>query len=793
MNHILVIVESPAKCKKIESYLGQGYKCIASYGHLREIKDLTYIDTKNNFTPNYTIIDQSIKLKQIEILRKEIKNASEIILATDDDREGESIAWHICQLFDLSVETTKRIIFHEISEKAIQTAIQSPKHIQMDIVNAQKGRQILDLLVGFKVTPLLWENIAKNHKNSLSAGRCQTPALRIVYDNYLDINKDTKKQLYNITGYFTNHHITFELNKEMETKEDVIDFLNNTIHFDHYLTVSEPKQSFISQPQPLITSSLQQLCSNELHWSPKETMKHAQELYENGLITYMRTDSKIYSSDFIIQAKDYILRNFNDPKYLLVSIDQLSVKQKEKESKTKKEKEKEKDDLSQEAHEAIRPVDIFLKAEDIKEDINLKAKKLYTLIWSRSLESCMSPSIAYYINANIPAYSDLNFKCKMEETFFLGWKAVKESKSNKNTEQNSGYHYLNSLKQKIKVNYKKIVSNTVFKNNKLHLTEASLIHLLEEKGIGRPSTYSSLVDKIQERGYVSKENIPGKQIKCEEFTLVDNELTKTIVDREFGAEKNKLIIQPLGILVIEFLLSNCSELFEYGYTKQMESDLDLVANGNKKYWDICKICDNLLDKLTNGISTEKYKVKIDDRHSYIIGKHGPVIKQVINNKTTFLPVKKDIDIKRLEKGEYELQDLLEQSSNKTSILLGKYKGADLYLKEGKYGIYAQWNENNTSLKELGKMPLNKITLIDVLKVLEKEDILDPSAPVGLVRTISENISIRSGKFGDYIFYKNTNKKMKNPQFYKLKDFKGDYKNGDMFIIKQWIKGTYNIE
>ena len=785
MNKILVIVESPAKCKKIESYLGEGYKCIACYGHLREIKDLTFIDIKNNFTPNYTIIDQPIKLKQIEILRKEIEKATEVVLATDDDREGESIAWHICQLFNLSIETTKRIIFHEISEKAIQNAIVSPKHIQMNIVNAQKGRQVLDLLVGFKITPILWNNISKNYKNSLSAGRCQTPALRLVYDNYLDINKDTKKQLYNITGYFTKHNIPFELNKEMETEEEVLDFLENTVNFDHYLTVSSPKQSFTSQPQPLITSSLQQLCSNELHWSPKETMKYAQQLYESGLITYMRTDSKTYSSEFIIQAKDYILRNFNDPKYLL---EQLSLTN----TNTNTNK---KNDLSQEAHEAIRPVNIFLKMANIKEDIESNAKKLYNLIWTRTIESCMSPSVAYYINATITAYSELAFKYKCEETIFLGWKAV--TQSNKHTEKISSYHYLIALNQKlnkkIKIDYNKITSTVVLKNNKMHLTEASLVHLLEEKGIGRPSTYSSLVDKIQERGYVSKENIAGKQIKCKEFTLIDNELTENIVDKEFGAEKNKMVIQPLGILVIEFLLNKCNELFEYDYTKQMEYDLDLVANGNKKYYDICSVCNDCLDQFTNEISNEKYNIKIDDNHSYIIGKHGPVIKQVINNKTNFLSVKKDIDIKKLERCEYLLEDLLEHlpDINKNNIPLGKYKGADLYVKDGKYGLYAQWNENRKSLKDLGKMPLNKITFMDVLKVLEKDDTLDPSVPVGFVRNISENISIRSGKFGDYIFYKN--KKMKNPQFYKLKDFKGDYKKCDEFLIKQWIKGTYNIE
>jgi len=562
MNKILVIVESPSKCKKIESYLGSNYKCIACYGHLREIKGLNCIDIEHNFTPTYSVVDNSIKIKQIQVIQNEINKASEVILATDDDREGEAIAWHICQLFDLPVNKTKRIIFHEITESAIQRAISCPKIIDMNVVYAQQGRQILDLLVGFTITPILWESISKGHKNSLSAGRCQSPALRIVYDNYMEIKESLKTQIYNTIGYFTNHNIPFELSKQFEDERTMVDFLENSVNFDHFITVTPPKQSFISQPQPLITSSLQQLSSNELHWSPKETMKYAQQLYENGLITYMRTDSKTYNTEFIEQSKKYILQNYNDSKYILHNIDDLSLVKKSIHS--------------QEAHEAIRPISLSVKIDDINNaDIDTKAKKLYNLIWRRTLESCMSPCITYYINAQIPAYSDFIFKHKSEEIFFYGWKIVS---SNKNKEQNKIYNYLLALKQKnkLQVQYNKITSNIVMKNTKSHLTEAMLVQLLEEKGIGRPSTYSSLVDKIQERGYVTKENISGQFIKCTDFTLEGDELTELSSSREFGSEKNKLVIQPLGILVIEFLINHFNSLFNYEYTKNMENELDIV-------------------------------------------------------------------------------------------------------------------------------------------------------------------------------------------------------------------------
>jgi DNA topoisomerase-1 len=780
MSKILVIVESPSKCKKIESYLGSNYKCIACYGHFREIKGLNCIDVSNNFHPTYSTVDNPIKIKQLALLQKEINNSYEVILATDDDREGEAIAWHICQLFNLSVEKTKRIIFHEITETAIQRAIVSPKNIDMNIVNAQQGRQILDLLVGFTITPLLWDYISKGHKNSLSAGRCQTPALRIVYDNYIEIKENCKNHLYNTIGYFTTHNIPFELSKQFEDEGQMVDFLENTVNHDHYITVTSPKQSFISQPQPLITSSLLQHSSNELHWSPKETMKYAQQLYEHGLITYMRTDSKVYSTEFIEQSKKYILQNYNDSKYILHNIDDLSAL-------------KNKSVHSQEAHEAIRPISLSVTHEDIVDLLDSKSKKLYKLIWTRTLESCMSPCITYYINAQISAYGNLAFKHKSEDIFFYGWKLV----SNKNKEQNKIYNYLLALKQKNKIEYNKIVSNITIKNMKSHLTEAMLVHLLEEKGIGRPSTYSSLVDKIQERGYVVKENVPGQLIKCLDFTLEGDELTEVTNSREFGSEKNKLIIQPLGILVIEYLIANFNSLFNYEYTKKMEDELDTVSNGRCEYYNICNSCYQELSSLTSLTVKEKYNIKIDENHFYIVGKYGPVIKKVLDNTTCFLPVKKDIDIKKLESGLYSLSDLLEVTNNDSSssslnnITIGKYQGEDLHLKNGKYGVYVQWGINKVSLKELSKTPFDKITLIDVLKYLEKDDILNTNKPAGLVRNVSPNISIRSGQFGDYIFYK-TNK-MKKPQFLKLKDFKGDYRKCNDSIIKQWMKDNYNIE
>jgi DNA topoisomerase-1 len=788
-NNILVIVESPAKCSKIESYLGNDYKCIASYGHLRKLSNLNQIDLNNNFETEYSIIDEPLKIKQIEKIKKEIANCKEVILATDDDREGESIAWHICMLFDLNIKTTKRIIFHEITSKAIKDAILNPRFLNIDIINAQKTRQIVDLLVGFTISPILWNCFVKNNKNSLSAGRCQSVALRIIYDNYNEIKNNTCLFYYNTIGYFTNKNIPFELSCAFEKEEDLINFYNNSLEFQHVFNISEIKQSHTNPPLPLITSTLQQLASNELHISPKVTMKYAQQLYENGLITYMRTDNKNYSSEFLKDMSTFILKEYNNDKYIGSMINSNS--------NISENNIIDKSNVG-EAHEAIRPVNINIKFDKIDSNLKIeeKAKKLYHLIWKRTIESCMSNSISNYVNAEITAYNSL-YKYKSEQIVFLGWKIVDNKQDKDKDIVNPIYSYLLGLKKGIILDYKTIISKISIKNQILHYTEAKLVQILEEMGIGRPSTFSSLVDKIQERKYVVKENIKGKIIKCKEFILEGEELTETIVEKEFGNEKNKLVIQPLGITVIEFLIKNFDLLFNYEYTKNMELELDIISKGGKLYVDTCEKC---YKELTNSVKDldlnnnhKKFEIKIDENNSYIIGKNGPVIKQIENNKTVFKSVKKEIDINKLKNGEYKLEDLLESDVDKNKNIneLGCYQGKPLYLKKGKYGLYIEWGTNKRSMKEFGNRPIENITYVDIIKILEKDNLLDHNKPIGLLRELTKDLSIRSGKYGDYIMFKST--KMLKPAFYKLNEFKGDYLNCEKNIINEWITKTYHID
>ena len=793
----LVIVESPAKCKKIEEYLGPGYKCVASYGHLRELPSLKNIDINNNFNPTYTIIDNAIKKKQIEFLRKEIKNADDVILASDDDREGEAIAWHICQLFKLDITKTKRIVFHEITEPSLQAAIKAPTFINMDTVNAQQARQILDLLVGFKVSPMLWKFISspKGKEFSLSAGRCQTPALRLVYDNEQDIKRAEERKVYNVTGYFTNSNLAFDLSPQgkFESEDSTTDFLDGSADFSHVYTCSQPVKVYKKQPEPFTTSTLQQTASNELHYAPKETMRICQALYEGGYITYMRTDSKTYSQEFINLTKEYIIRNY-EAKYINENIDNLitgTSKPEVLKKKSKKAESKEvKDNLRQEAHEAIRPTNISLF--ELPETLDSKERRMYKLIWENTLESCMSPASFYSITASISAFQNMKFTYTSELIDFPGWKIVSKKYVNEIKLENKEYQYLQQIKQNSVIPYKKICAKVTIKGSKQHYTEARLVQLLEEKGIGRPSTFSSLIDKIQERGYVKKEDIKGKEIVCKDYELENGEIFEVETKREFGNEKSKLVIQPLGIIVMEFIDKHFSDLFNYDYTKKMEDELDKISKGNTIWYNLCDTCNKQIDVLVNGLKDEtKIEVKIDENNTYLVGKYGPVIKCVeeVDGKEeiTFKPIKKDMDIHKIENGDYNIEEIVDTTNKiKRQYILGQHDGKDVILKKGKFGLYISWGENSKNLKEFGNRPIENITFDEVKKYLDEGS--------NLIREVSCSISIRKGAKGDYIFYKSA--KMKKPQFFDLKNFyadvKEDYKICNITILKSWINDKYKI-
>ena len=827
MSFTLVIVESPAKCQKIEKFLGAGYRVMGSFGHITHLSNLKQIDFANNYHPNFEISES--KQAQVNKLRAAIHKATEVILATDDDREGEAIAWHICQVFKLDVKQTKRIIFHEITERAIKNAMANPTIINMDLVYAQQGRQILDLIVGFKITPLLWKYIMSNTKNTLSAGRCQTPALRLVYDNYREILESPGTLNFNTKCYATKNNIEFALNHNHSSHKEITCFLELSKTYQHILSREKERESKKNPPQPFTTSALQQAANNTMHISPKETMALAQKLYEGGYITYMRTDSRVYSEDFVNQVCEYITNLYNDS-YINPDKDKITqalnreenssaivettdenVKGKgkgkgkgkeksgegEKEKKSKKSKKDEKsgeNNLAQEAHEAIRPTNIQIEKLPEDEDVfTAKHRRLYRLIWTNTLESLMAAAIYKQFTTKITAPQDYFYKYSCELNIFPGWKAVQ------GVEEDKYYTYLKTVKEGPIV-LKKVASRQSLKDMKSHYTEAKLVQLLEQRGIGRPSTFSSLIDKIQERDYVKRQNVEGKKLEIIDYTLMDGVINEEKGEKEFGNEKNKLVITQTGIFVIEFLIENFDRLFEYGYTKLMEDDLDKIAHGGKKYYELCDECNQFIEELCNKKSlklletnsggsetVEKIRIAIDNKHTYLIGKNGPTIKYTKEDGTAgFYGVKKDIDIEKLKRGEYKLEEVMEARDDNNK-LLGQHKNKDVYLKCGKFGYYLEWDEVKKSLKTVKiNVPVKNIELEDAINILEAAE----KAKNGLIRKIDDSLAIRNGQYGDYIFYKTD--KMKRPQFLKLNGFDDDYKTCGLQNLRGWIKEKYQI-
>tara|TARA_B100000902_G_scaffold397102_1_gene459906 strand:+ start:6236 stop:8593 length:2358 start_codon:yes stop_codon:yes gene_type:complete len=785
MTYTLLIVESPAKCAKIEKYLGPGYKCLASFGHICELNGLGSIDVKNNFEPKFSIMDS--KRQQISKLRSAIAQASDVMLAADDDREGEAIAWHICQVFNLPISTTKRIIFHEITKPALTKAVKEAGLINMNTVYAQQARQILDVLVGYNISPILWQKISQNTKTGLSAGRCQTPALRLIYENQQAIDAAPGRKVYNTTGYFTKKNLPFVLNHNHDEEDEMAKFLEDSAEHDHVYTCSEPRKAIKKQPTPFTTSTLQQAASNELRISPKETMRLCQTLYEEGYITYMRTDSTTYSKEFLDESKKFIEKTYGDT-YVRGDLETLSerneasngvgvgVSKKGASSKKRAATKKVADTNAQEAHEAIRPTDITVIEAD--EGVGARECKLYLLIRRNTLESCMAQATYRTVTATLTAPDEYEYRYTSEQVVFPGWKIVAGYEK-----VSPDYAFLQAIKKGSVLDYKNIVAKVTLKDLKTHYSEARLVQLLEHNGIGRPSTFSSLVDKIQERNYVKKENVKGKKVKCVDFELTDTELLESETEREFGNEKGKLVLQPLGTLVIEFLIDHFDTMFQYEYTKNMEAMLDVIAKGEKVWHELCGECLKEIEILSEGLIEERITIPIDESHTYMVAKYGPVIKCNKGGKTTFKKVKEDIDLNKLRAGEYKISEIVDETTNKCDDL-GKHKGSSVILKNGQYGPYVEWGSTKHSVK-LDKC-IDEITLIDVIPLLTEKN------GKSIVREIDDYTSIRTSKYGDYVYHKKPS--WKKPRFIKLQDFvtehgENSYKTCELSLLREWLKSA----
>lgn len=741
----LIIVESPSKCKKIESYLGSQYCCISSKGHIRNIKGLSSIDSLNEYETKYSIMDE--KKTHVDWMKTVIDqfDKAKIYLATDDDREGEAIAWHICEVFQLPVETTLRIKFHEVTEPAIKRSICNPTILDMNKVNAQKARQILDMIVGYKISPMLWKYIYRDKENSLSAGRCQTPALRLVYENEEEIQNMVIEQKYQIKGSFYPKKIEFHLNKPLNTEKEVYQFLEESKYHNHCLTVKPHREHVKMPPKPFNTSLLLQVASNCLHMNPKETMHICQELYQEGHITYMRTESQKYSNVFLEEATEYIYRMYEEN--LGENLENLDTSN---------------------PHEAIRITHIEI--ESVKMD-NSRANTLYKLIRKNTIESCMTAAMYTHVPLVLSAPMNYNYTHTIELPVALGWKKIE-----KESHENLLLYILSHLYENIKYNH--IKSEISIHGKRSHYTEASLIKKLEDTGIGRPSTFATIVETIIERGYVVKKDVIGQMIQTNEMSLIEGEIEINETTKYIGNEKGKLVIQPIGIIVSEFLTNHYSSLFDYEYTKKMEQRLDEISFNSESWSKICKECENEIDGCSS-LKKPTYKLKDNDNYDIVYEKYGFVLRKTLENgKYEYENIRTDIDIHKIRSGNYSLEEIIQRDAQLIHI-----DDAPALIKSGPYGKYLQFENENVSFKtlHLDETETDESTIIK--SFVEKED-------NSLIRKLNDELSIRNGKYGAYIYYKT--KDMKKPKFYNLNAFKESYRFCKEETIFAWIKEKYNI-
>ena len=543
----LVIVESPAKAKKIGGYLGSDYTVMASVGHIRSIatkvpKGQKAIDTDNNFETIYVV--DSEKTKVVKELKSAVKNAETVWLASDEDREGEAIAWHLCQVLGLDPATTNRITYHEITKSAIQEAIKNPRHIDMNLVHAQQARQILDRLVGFELSPVVWRKVP----GGKSAGRVQSPAVRLLVEREREINAFKPTSTYKTTGNFSlnNHEFKASLDTEFDTAEAATNFLNNIAKSD--FTVSEVKQTTGARKPlpPFTTSTLQQDANSKLSFSASATMSIAQKLYQSGFITYMRTDSVNLSGQAIAQASEYIKATYGDNYHQVRNFQTKTAG-------------------AQEAHEAIRPTD--LARESVPGDE--RTKKLYSLIRNRTLATQMADAKINRTSADIIISDhDKKFVAKGEVVAFDGFLKVYGSSKDE---------LLPDLITGDKLEFKSITARQTFSRPPARYTEGSLVKKLEELEIGRPSTYATILSNIQTRGYVKKGESEGEERDAIEITLDKSGVNQRTVTEKTGATKGKLIPTDSGMVVSDFLVDYFNDIVDYDFTANVEKELDDIA------------------------------------------------------------------------------------------------------------------------------------------------------------------------------------------------------------------------
>lgn len=742
MQKNLVIVESPAKAKTIEKFLGNNYKVMSSYGHIRDLKkkDLG-IDIENNFTPQYEI--SADKQKVVDELKKASKQAETVWLASDEDREGEAIAWHLYQALGLKKDKTKRIAFHEITKNAILNAIENPRDIDVNLVDAQQARRVLDRIVGFELSPILWKKV----KPSLSAGRVQSVAVRLIVEREREIQNFKTEASYRVIALFTKkengntYQIKTELSKRLKSKEEALKFLDSLKKANFTIEDIETKPVKKSPAAPFTTSTLQQEASRKLGFPVSMTMSVAQKLYESGKITYMRTDSVHLSVLAINTAKEEITSSYGKE---YVKTRQFATKSKG----------------AQEAHEAIRPT--YMSEHTVSG--TAQEKKLYELIWKRTIASQMADAELErtIVTVDISNTKDLKFTAEGEVLKFPGFLNVYLEDTDDEDAENES-NLLPQVNKGDSLSMNETTATERFTQRPPRYSEASLVRKLEELGIGRPSTYAPTISTIQNREYVEKSNLEGTERQYNVLTLKGDKIADVEKSEITGADKNKLIPTDIGVVVNDFLSEYFPDIMDYNFTANVEKEFDQIADGDENWTAVIKKFYTFFHPTVEDAENRQTDHKVGERIlgtdpktgkqvSVKIGRYGPMVQigtQDDEDKPQFSGLQKNQSITTIT-----LEEALKLFQLPRNI--GEFEGAEVSIGSGRFGPYAKHKGIFVSLPK-GADPYT-ISLEETEQLILAKRLKDSQR---LIKTFDEEpeLQILNGRFGPYISFKKENYKI----------------------------------
>lgn len=733
MHENLVIVESPAKAKTIEKFLGKDYKVMSSFGHIRDLKKKTLSINEKTMEPDYEIPEEKRKL--VSELKKQVKEAQRVWLASDEDREGEAISWHLCEVLGLDKDNTNRIVFHEITPNAILDAIEHPRHLDMNLVNAQQARRVLDRLVGFKLSPVLWRKV----KPALSAGRVQSVAVRLIVEREREIQAFVSEPYYRVSAVFTvpqaEGHIAevkAELDKRFATREEAVAFLERC-RKAQFTVGSVSKKPLKRMPAPpFTTSTLQQEAARKLGYTVTQTMMVAQHLYENGRITYMRTDSVNLSKLALAASRDAITQ--------LWGAEYSHTRNFHTHSKG-----------AQEAHEAIRPT--YITEQTIEGTV--QERRLYDLIWKRTVASQMAESEIEktVVTIDIDGQEE-KFIADGEVVTFDGFLKVYHESTDDENQDNEGSNTLPALSAGDLLERKTITSTEKYSQGPVRYTEASLVKKLEELGIGRPSTYAPTISTIQQREYVVKGDKAGEERQYVTDTLSANRIVSKTRTEVAGKEKGKLLPTDIGTVVNDFLMEHFPEIMDYNFTAKVENQFDQIAEGHEEWTSMMHNFDHDFEPTVRKVMNARSEHKAGERELGVdplshrpvfvkIGRFGPVVQigsadDEVKPRFAQLPSGKSIETITLD----EALELFRLPRN-----IGEYEGDIVTIGSGRFGPYVQHGGKYVSLpKEMDPMT---VTLADAIKLIAEKREQERQRHIKSFEEDS-TMQVLNGRFGPYI-------------------------------------------